>query len=731
LDGTQRSTVERTIREVANHRGWEIHALHVRTNHVHVVVTAQEAPERVMSDFKSYATRRLREGGLVGDDVHPWSRHGSTRYLWNERDIADACEYVDERQGAPLSDDEGKNPLPYGRGSVKARRPLGEISGEDAFKLHDTYGFPIDLTELMAEERGLTVNIGAYERLMEEARQKARGKRHRIGADHFDLEIDIRSRGPTEFIGYTILSSEAHLLAIFGADDEGVIAGEPIEGVDSGRLAALALEKSPFYPERGGQVGDKGEIRFDSLIFAVTQTQDWFGTILHIGRCEKGQLAVWPGDIDDFDPDELAARKVVASVNPSFRNKTSQNHTATHVMNWALREVLGDHVQQKGSLVDPDKTRFDLSHHAQISDDELVRIESLVNERIADELPVYTNDNVPVSQRDAIKINGLRAVFGEKYPDEVRVVSIGVPVTEADAAKAGRSEWLLKTPDNPEWRKYSIEFCGGTHVKRTGEIERFRLIEESAVARGIRRVIGITGDRARAAERAAADLACELEAALASAENPLPDGRGSVNPSLPDGRGSDKRGAGLSEPRPSGSGFSSIEAAVSALSTKLANTELPVVEKIRLRAKLAELQELAKKQKKEVARAGAADAMARADELLAGGEKFGGVTVICAALEGATVDQLRAASDSLRSRAGSAAILLATHAESKVVLLAAMTPDVVQRGVKAGDLIRQIAPIVGGSGGGRPDMAQGGGSDPSKIDAALAAAAAWLKGRLL
>jgi alanyl-tRNA synthetase len=349
-------------------------------------------------------------------------------------------------------------------------------------------------------------------------------------------------------------------------------------------------------------------------------------------------------------------------------------------MNWALREVLGDHVQQKGSLVDDEKTRFDLSHNAAITEQELAKIESLTNEQIGRDLIVYTENEV--DQTQARQINTLRAVFGEKYPEKVRVVSVGAPIGE-----------MLADPKNAKWMGYSVEFCGGTHVKRTGEIGRFRLIEESAVSKGIRRVVGITGQRADEADKAADAMAAEFERALKS------DGP-------------------------------QIAEMTAALTTKLASVELPVLRKQELRAKLATLQEKAKQAQKDAAKAGTANVMSQVDDLLANAVKAGSISIVCGLLSGATADQLRAAADSLRAKAGSAAVLLASDEGGKATLLAAMTPDVVQKGIKAGDLIKEIAPVVGGKGGGRPDMAQGGGPDAGKIGDAVGAAQAWLRGEL-
>jgi alanyl-tRNA synthetase len=340
---------------------------------------------------------------------------------------------------------------------------------------------------------------------------------------------------------------------------------------------------------------------------------------------------------------------------------------------------LGDHVQQKGSLVDPEKTRFDLSHRAQITEEQLARIEGLVNERIGENLPVYAEE---VELAKAREINTLRAVFGEKYPDVVRVISIGRPVQE-----------MIDDPKNAEWMKYSVEFCGGTHLKHTGEVGRFRFIEESAVAKGIRRVTAVTGERARQAEDRATALFRQLKDAGRADDAALPQ-------------------------------------RIAELGAVMGQAELPILDKQRMRADLAKLQERAKKIQKQVARAGTADVMARADELLAGARKVGETSIIVGHLGEAAVEQLRAACDSLRARAGSAAVFLAAEHSGKVLLLAAMTPDVAARGIKAGDLVRAIAPIVGGKGGGKPDIAQGGGSETGKIPDAVREAGEWLQAKL-
>jgi len=779
LDEACRRIVDRTIREVCEHRGWTLHALSVRTNHVHAVISAGVDPEKVLNDLKSYATRRMVEAGLFPPDTKAWTRHGSTQYLWKAESVSAACQYVCEGQGKELDGAAftfEREPLPHGRGSVQdaafrrqvmidityrviadhvrcltfaltdgavpdnegrgyvLRRILrrgvrygrqyldmhepflcdlvpavvetmgaafpelkknparvaeiireeeqsfiktldrgialfeeaaefalkhhhGRISGEDAFKLHDTYGFPVDLTELMAEERGLHVDIGEYERLMEDARERARagGK----STTCTELFIDAKLPPCDDRPKYTTLAVDARLVG-FASDKTWCTEGQ----VPSGAQIGLVLDRTCAYAEQGGQVGDQGFIHSPTGRFQVESTVLLAESIVHIGRLISGTLRVGESVRIEVDP---------------IRTSTMQNHTVTHMMNWALREVLGEHVQQKGSLVDPEKTRFDLSHNAQITDAQLAKVEDLVNKMIAANLPVHTQ---VVEKNKALEINTLRAVFGEQYPEKVRVVSIGVPVDE-----------LLKNPKNPEWMKHSVEFCGGTHLKNTAEVGRFRLIEESAVAKGVRRVIGVTGERARKAEDDATGIYRLLKEASGASDEALPQ-------------------------------------RIAEITALMGQTELPVVDKARMREDMAKLQDRAKKAQKQAAKAGAVDVLAKADELLQAAERVGNCAIIVGDVGTASIDQLRSACDSLRARAGAAAILLAARHEEKVVLLAAITPAAVAKGVKAGDLIKEIAPVVGGKGGGRPDMAQGGGPDTTKIPEALSAAAAWLKSKL-
>jgi len=586
----------------------------------------------------------------------------------------------------------------------------GRISGEAAFKLHDTYGFTIDLTELMAEEDGLTINIGEYHRLMEEAREKARGITAAENAWDALNDPEVRAiirqdSRPTRFVGYDKLDAETAITGVMRIDGASLLSSMRIR---EGQRGALLLSVSPFYVEKGGQVGDVGLIWTGSGVFSVERVAELDGRILHIGRCVRGELlqrraglagATAPSDRDIM---ELGATQVVAtaSVDVGRRIPTMQNHTATHLLNWALRDVLGTHVDQKGSLVDPDKTRFDFAHNKPVSDDQMSHIEQLVTARIADGLDVNTNDNLPVDQKKAREINTLRAVFGEKYPDEVRVVSIGPKVAD-----------LLADPKNPAWMAYSVEFCGGTHVANTREIVDFVLTQEEGVAKGIRRVVGISGEAAAAARKRGAALVVKAEVLL--------------------------RGDQPSEPRASARAESASEhrlqtgatlhSAITDIQAELSEAVIPLADRRRVLDIVAELQERLKQQQKAAAAESGGAVMDRMVALLAAAETIGGVTVVVGEVPPANADALRGAIDWVRNKTTASAVMLACQSEGKVTLIAGMSREVVARGLKAGDLIKETAPLVGGKGGGRPDMAQGGGTDAAGIAKALARATAWIR----
>jgi len=375
-----------------------------------------------------------------------------------------------------------------------------------------------------------------------------------------------------------------------------------------------------------------------------------------------------------------------------------QNHTSTHILNWALREVLGDHVQQKGSLVDPEKTRFDFSHNKQLSGDELSKIEHHVRAQISNACPVFTK--METDQKEARQINTLRAVFGEKYPDRVRVVSIGAAIDE-----------MLLDPTNPKWMKYSVEFCGGTHLKNTKEAEEFVLVHEEAVAKGIRRVVGLTAEKAKQAG-AWGEYYLEVAEALRT---------GRTSPLPPLSNGGIEGGGG-----PQGGPYD-----LARLLRELSEATIPLMSRHQLAGQIAVLQEFAKEhQKKSEAQAqrGAVEAVA---DLLAGRSvEVAGVTVLVAEVPQGNTDALRSGIDYVRNKKGSSGVLLATVDDGKVTLVAGMSKDLVDRGIKAGDLIKEICPLVGGKGGGRPDMAQGGGTDPKGLPQALERAREWLGEKL-
>ncbi|MFQ5491350.1 MAG: DHHA1 domain-containing protein [Phycisphaerae bacterium] len=363
-------------------------------------------------------------------------------------------------------------------------------------------------------------------------------------------------------------------------------------------------------------------------------------------------------------------------------------------MNWALREVLGDHVQQKGSLVDPEKTRFDFSHNKPVSVDELERIEGLVNRQIAATLPVYTRE---VDQAEARKINTLRAVFGEKYPDKVRVVSIGADI-----------EAMLQKPDDPQWMAYSVEFCGGTHLQNSGEVERFVLIGEEGVAKGVRRVVGISG-------QAAGEAVARGEALIKRVEALLKDAAGAA--------ASTESAAGQ---HPS----ADLGALVGELQKEVTEAVIPVVVRERIRGRLAQLQKLAKEQAKRKSADVGQEVLEQVQQLLAEAKTVGGVTIVVGQVAAGPSDALRGGIDWVRNKTEASACLLVSATNDKVTLVAGMSKAAVAKGLKAGDLIKEIAPIVGGKGGGRPDMAQGGGSKPDAVPAAVERAHDWIQGKL-
>ncbi len=427
----------------------------------------------------------------------------------------------------------------------------------------------------------------------------------------------------------------------------------------------------------GGQVGDAGEIHTDQrAVFVVDTTRAVGGYILHIGHVKSGTLSV--------------TDSVTATV-MGGRDRTEKNHTGTHLANWALRETLGEHVQQKGSLVDPDKLRFDFSHPKAMTEEEVGRVETLVRESIGRKLPVYTE---VAPQEQALKIHGLRAVFGEKYPAMVRVVSIGAPVSE-----------MLADPANPKWQAYSIEFCGGTHLMNSAETESFAITSEESVSKGIRRLVALTG----AAARDALGQAHLIESLVA-------ESRTAADASLP--------------------------GAIAALQKALAGGNVPLRTRRAAQAAIGELQARHKNwQKTHGAGAAARPDGFSAEALLTEAEAVNGIALVVATVPAASADTLRNTWDWLKKKhpAGNIAALLAGEfvdqdkdgnaLPAKVNMLAAVGDPLIGK-LKAGDWIKAVAPIVGGSGGGRPQMAMAGGKDVAKIGEALTAGKAFARGKL-
>jgi alanyl-tRNA synthetase len=491
-----------------------------------------------------------------------------------------------------------------------AKNP-GQLDGKTAFALYDTYGFPLDLTADICRERDVALDESGFHEAMEKQKSTARA------AGKFEMAAAIEYSGPkTQFTGYDNLTDTAKILALY-------VNGASVKDIAAGQEATIVLDRSPFYAESGGQAGDVGLIESSAASFAVSDTQkvqqDVFG---HHGKLATGKLAV--GDA------------IKATVNTNVRASTMRNHSATHLMHKALRMVLGGHVMQKGSLVDADKTRFDFSHNAPLSADEIRRVEALVNHEILHN--DATNAEL-MAYDDAIKA-GAMALFGEKYGDQVRVLGIGS----------------------------STELCGGTHVTRTGDIGLFKIVSEGGVAAGIRRVEAVTGERALA-------LVQLLAARVSEAANAL-----KVQPE-------------------------------------------------EITQRIAQVQDQVKSLEKELAALKAKMASGQGDDLLAQAVDIHGIKVLAVTLENADVNTLRAVMDKMKDKLKTAAIVLASVSDGKVSLIAGVTADSTSK-VKAGDLVNFVAQQVGGKGGGRPDMAQAGGTDPSGLSKALAGVSQWVSERV-
>ncbi len=535
-----------------------------------------------------------------------------------------------------------------------ASRAAGkQVTGADAFMLHDTYGFPLDLTQVMAEERGLSVDVPGFNQLMEEAREKARAAgTHKVSGQAL-LDLVQKENPPaTEFTGYTATELQTtSFVKLYAVREDGY---DVLPQVTAGQEATLVTGQTPFYAESGGQVGDTGIITVGSATFEVQDTQKVGSVFLHIGVVKAGTITA--GDNQTL---QLA-------VSTDRRARIMANHTTTHVMNRALRKFVNPEADQKGSLVDDQKLRFDFSHNSAVTPEQIEQVEQRVNGDIVADLPVYF-EYAPVEQGRAI--SGLRAVFGEKYPPKVRIVSIGVPVTQ-----------LLAEPGNERWADFSIEFCGGTHLKSTGDAEGFVVVGEEAVAKGIRRLTALTGAAAHQAAAHGERLLARVTA-LKQAED------------------------------------EQLAAGITKVSAEVNEAQLPLLMKSQIRAELTELQKIVKERDKARSQAALGDVVSTAQRIAEAGDE----QLIIARVDGTDTKTLRNALEVIRKTRPAAAVLLGSAEGDKVALVAAVPEARIKQGMKAGDWVKQAALVVGGSGGGRPDIAQAGGKDPAKLDAALEA----------
>ena len=494
------------------------------------------------------------------------------------------------------------------------------LSGEDAFKLYDTYGFPIDLTAEILEEKGFSYDEEGFKVCMEKQRQTARSARKEtnyMGADA-DVYNQIESEMTTEFVGYDKLTDESEV-AYLTTD------AEVVEALSDGDKGSIIVPVTPFYATMGGQQGDKGIITSESGTFVVEDTVKVVGNrYAHVGYVSQGMIR--------------NGQKVTLSVDAKLRNKTCRNHSATHLMQKALREVLGTHVEQAGSFQDGERTRFDFSHFSAMTAEEIKKVEDIVNEKIAEGIPVVTD----VMTVDEAKKTGAMALFGEKYGETVRVVSMG---------------------------DFSKEFCGGTHVKNTADIAAFKILSESGVAAGVRRIEALTGD------------------------NVL-------------------------------NYYANIENELNEAAKIVKSTPANLVE--RLEHLMAEIKALSSENeslKSKAAKDALGDVMDQVTEV-------NGVKLLATSVDGVDMNGLRELGDQLKEKLGDGVVILASSNEGKVNLIAMATDEAQKAGAHAGNLIKAIASKVGGGGGGRPNMAQAGGKNPAGIPDALAEAKIALEGMI-
>ncbi|MBE9532802.1 MAG: alanine--tRNA ligase, partial [Proteobacteria bacterium] len=487
-----------------------------------------------------------------------------------------------------------------------------EIPGETVFLLYDTYGFPIDLTADIARERNLTLDVAGFERAMEAQRTRARSASQFAGG----LSEQITIEGETDFCGYDKANSQATITSI-------LVEGEHVDQLHQGQQGIIVLDNSPFYAESGGQAGDLGQISTNTANFDVSDTRKQGKAFTHIGISENGEFKV--GDT------------VTAHINEQSRLATALNHSATHLLHAALQQVLGDHVAQKGSLVNAHRLRFDFSHFEPVSAQQLHDIEHMVNQQIRINNAIETN----IMNVDEAKASGAMALFGEKYEDDVRVLSMG---------------------------DFSTELCGGTHANRTGDIGLIKITSEAGIASGVRRIEAVTGDNALS-------YIDENQARL--------DKIAALIKATPD-TVQDKTEQLVQRNR-------QLEKELNALKGKLASST--------------------------------------GSDLASSAQDIAGIKIVAAQLEGADTKSLRDTVDQLKNKLGTSAILLSSVDGDKITLIAGVSKDATDR-IKAGELVGHVASQVGGKGGGRPDMAQGGGNQPENLNTALDSVSSWISSKL-
>eukprot|EP00250_Pteridium_aquilinum_P000973 c11152_g1_i1 orf=130-3051(+) len=562
------------------------------------------------------------------------------------------------------------------KGIEKFKRAAGDVingrlSGQDAFVLWDTYGFPMDLTQLMAEERGLDVDLEGFNQAMEEAREKARNARGKAGERSLVMEAEATA----ELQKQLVLPTDDRFKYIWNKDHETVVKAiftdsGFVDEISTTQDVGIVLESTSFYAEQGGQIYDTGFIEGSSGNFEVRNVQVYGGYVLHVGFFKDAGCKISVGD------------NIVAKVDYQRRSRIAPNHTCTHLLNYALKTVLGDHIDQKGSLVADDKLRFDFSHGKPIDSKDLQKIESIVAQQIKDELPVYAKE---ASLVEAKRIMGLRAVFGEVYPDPVRVIAVGRPVED-----------LLEDPENPMWASLSTEFCGGTHLSNTKEAKAFALISEEGIAKGIRRVTAFTYDKAAEAIQEA-DACAERIAAASKLEGVA------------------------------------LEKEVAALKSFVDGAIIPAARKTGCRGQLALLQDRIRKVQKIAAEANLQAAIKFATEMAERSALDGHQFCILRIDVGLDTNAIREAINRVLDAQKELAVMMFSvdKASDKVLVYAGVPEAVASKGLVLIDwLWKALEPINGKGGGGKGGLAQGQGSNGAGVEAAMDVAKQYALGIL-